>query len=162
MAVHGENAASVRPITDALNANGFNCDTDVASGAFLGLAQEDLADLHLNIKQKAAVRAAQDIKRRRLNDGGYLLGGQLLPSSLLAYLCPICCGLPLGKHCCGLTLAASCGVLVKVSVLMESSSCTPMELSCWESSGDRAAEAEKVPRAGILYLDRTAVILYSI
>ena len=74
MAVHGENEASVRPITDALNANGFNCDTDVASGAFLGLAQEDLADLHLNIRQKATVRAAQDVKRRRLNEGTAPLG----------------------------------------------------------------------------------------
>ena len=74
MAVHGENEASVRPITDALNANGFNCDTDVASGAFLGLAQEDLADLHLNIRQKATVRAVQEAERQK-HGGGHPGGG---------------------------------------------------------------------------------------
>lgn len=71
MAVNGEDEASVRPIKHALNANGFDCDVDLASGAFQGLAEGDLADLHLNIKQKATVRAAQDVKRRRLNNGGH-------------------------------------------------------------------------------------------
>ena len=70
MAVNGGDEASVRPITDALNANGFNCDTDMVSGAFLGLSEADVAALHLNMKQRATlVCAAQDAKRRRLNDG---------------------------------------------------------------------------------------------
>ena len=70
VAVHGEDQASVRPITDALNANGFNCDIDMASGAFLGVAEGDLAALRLNIRQKATVRAAQEAERQK-HGGGY-------------------------------------------------------------------------------------------
>ena len=69
MAVHGEDQTSVRPITDALNTNGFNCDTDVASGAFMGVAEGDLIALHLNIRQKATVRAAQEAERQKRGDG---------------------------------------------------------------------------------------------
>ena len=73
MAVNGGDEASVRPITDALNANGFNCDTDMVSGAFLGLSEADVAALHLNMKQRATlVCAAQDAKRRRLNEGEWV------------------------------------------------------------------------------------------
>ena len=64
MALNGEDEASVRRITDALNANGFSCDVDVASGAFLGLSEGDLAALRLDIKQKATVRATQDAVKR--------------------------------------------------------------------------------------------------
>ena len=79
IAVHGEDEASVRPITDALNANGFNCDTDMASGAFQGVVEGDLEKLYPNLKQKATVREAQGLKRRRLHDGGYSWGA--LPSN---------------------------------------------------------------------------------
>ena len=64
MAVNGGDEASVRPITDALNANGFNCDADMASDAFLEVAEGDLVSLCLNIKQKATVCAAQVAARR--------------------------------------------------------------------------------------------------
>ena len=72
MAVSGEEEVSARCITDALNANGFSCDIDVASGAFLGLSEGDLAALSLNIKQKVTVRAAQDAVKRMHGgqDGG--------------------------------------------------------------------------------------------
>lgn len=82
-AVNGKDKASVRPITDALNANGFNCDVDeAAGGAFLGLEEGHLVAVHLNVKQRATVCAAQrgvttqavnssrGGKRRRVHDGG--------------------------------------------------------------------------------------------
>ena len=87
LAVTGEDRASVRSITDVLNANGFNCDIDMASGTFLGLTEGHLAALHLNIKQKAAVCAAQDVKRRRLHDGEHPRGA--LPSKHMT-LMPLC------------------------------------------------------------------------
>ena len=74
IALNGEDEASVRPITDALNASGFNCDTDVASGAFMGVAEGDLAALPLNIRQKATVRAVQEAERQK-HGGGHPGGG---------------------------------------------------------------------------------------
>ena len=101
MAVNGGDEASVRPITDALNANGFNCDADMASDAFLEVAEGDLVALCLNIKQKATVRAAQVAARRTQ---GELPRARSLPciqlNQLHCVIIDLCCVLYTGSGVC--------------------------------------------------------------
>ncbi len=70
--VEGETEDSVQAIMDKLDAQGFNCDREMAGGAFLGLTETALYGLiGLNGRQGASIIAAQKL----------LAGGSFLPRS---------------------------------------------------------------------------------
>ena len=72
LAVPGEDKGSVKAITDKLNAQSFDCSTQLAVGAFTALTEHLLLNtFKLNGRQVAAILAAQRMQQEMCHAGRF-------------------------------------------------------------------------------------------